>query len=78
MNKIIPLTLLIIMFFTGNVMASGLREFKVEYVVSGSGIVFAENIYAHSSNDAWNKLKQKEKSNGKEAIQRSVRELKQR
>ncbi|HGP0855706.1 TPA: hypothetical protein ACLFOX_001924 [Yersinia enterocolitica] len=58
-------------------MASGLREFKVEYVVSDS-VLFKPKIYAHSSTDAWNKLKQKEKINGKEAIQRSVRELKLR
>lgn len=75
MNKIMALLLLTTVVFTGNIMASGLREFKVEYVVSGSGIVYAENIYAHSATEAWNKLKQKEKSNGKEAIQRSVKEI---
>ncbi|WP_114193524.1 hypothetical protein [Edaphovirga cremea] len=78
MNKIIVLLPLISTLLTGNAMASGLREFKVEYVVSGSGIVHAENIYAHSATEAWNKLKQKEKSNGKAAIQRSVKELKSR
>ncbi|WP_125828753.1 hypothetical protein [Serratia oryzae] len=78
MNKIIPILLLTTTILTGNVMASGLREFKVEYVVAGSGIVYAENIYAYSATEAWNKLKQNEKKNGKEAIQRSVRELKPR
>lgn len=74
MNKIIALTLSTIMFFTGSVMASGLKEYKVEYVIVGSGIAYAENVYARSPTEAWNKLKQKEKNNGKDAIQRSVRE----
>lgn len=78
MKKIILSVLLAFTILTGNVMASGLKEYKVEYVVAGSRVVYAENIYARSSSEAWNQLKQKEKSNGKEAIQRSVRELKQR
>ncbi|UAN64753.1 hypothetical protein [Serratia sp. JSRIV006] len=78
MKKIILSILLTTTLFIGHSMASGLKEYKVEYVVAGSGVVYAENIYAHSPSEAWNKLKKKEKSNGKEAIQRSVRELKQR
>ncbi|HHQ6624491.1 TPA: hypothetical protein ACSTL5_000944 [Serratia fonticola] len=78
MKKIISPVLLVFTMLIGNAMASGLKEYKVEYVVAGSGVVYAENIYARSSSEAWNQLKQKEKSNGKEAIQRSVRELKQR
>ncbi|UAN48167.1 hypothetical protein KGP17_11865 [Serratia sp. JSRIV001] len=78
MKKRILAALLTTVLFTGHSMASGLKEYKVEYVVAGSGVVYAENIYAHSSTEAWNKLKKKEKNNGKEAIQRSVRELKQR
>ncbi|UZX56252.1 hypothetical protein ND446_04900 [Yersinia ruckeri] len=74
MNKIMSLTPLIIALFTGDVMASGLKEYNVEYVLAGSGVVYAENVYARSPTEAWNKLKQKEKNNGKEAIQRSVRE----
>ncbi|CRY75355.1 hypothetical protein [Yersinia intermedia] len=56
-------------------MASGLKEYKVEYVIVGSGVAYAENVYARSSTEAWNKLKQKEKNNGKAIIQRSVREI---
>lgn len=78
MKKIILATLLTTALFTGNVMASGLKEYKVEYVVAGSGVVYAENIYAYSSTEAWNKLLKQEKNNGKVAIQRSVRELKPR
>lgn len=78
MKKIILSVLLTTALFTGHSMASGLKEYKVEYVVAGSGVVYAENIYARSPTEAWNQLKQKEKINGKEAIQRSVRELKQR
>ncbi|MEX2941388.1 hypothetical protein [Serratia fonticola] len=78
MKKIILSVLLAFTMLTGNVMASGLKEYKVEYVVAGSGVVYAENVYAQSPTQAWKKLKQKEKNNGKEAIQRSVRELKQR
>ncbi|OCJ23783.1 hypothetical protein [Serratia sp. 14-2641] len=74
MKKIILSVLLAFTMLIGNAMASGLKEYKVEYVVAGSGIIYAENIYAYSAIEAWNKLKQKEKINGKEAIQRSVRE----
>lgn len=75
MNKIILSVLLTTTLFIGHAMASGLKEYKVEYVVAGSGVVYAENVYARSPTEAWNKLKQKEKSNGKEAIQRSVKEI---
>lgn len=78
MKKIILPVLLAFTMLIGNAMASGLKEYKVEYVVAGSGVVYAENVYAHSPTEAWNKLKLKQKSNGKDAIQRSVRELKQR
>ncbi len=75
MKKRILAALLTTTLLIGHVMASGLKEYKVEYVVAGSGVVYAENIYARSSSEAWNQLKQKEKSNGKEAIQRSVKEI---
>ncbi len=58
-----------------NAMASGLKEYKVEFVLSGNGNVYAENIYAYSSTEAWNRLVEKQKSNGKIAIQRSVKEV---
>ncbi|PAA95463.1 hypothetical protein [Serratia fonticola] len=75
-KSVIATVILTALIFSGGVMSSTLKQFVIEYSVSGKIGKNAEIVFASNINDGYTKLKNKKKSNGESIVIHSAREIK--
>ncbi|VEI73683.1 hypothetical protein [Serratia fonticola] len=77
MKKPVILTIILTaLIFSGGVMSSTLKQFKIEFSVVGTPGIQAEIIFAENINSAYSTLRKQKKSTGKDIVIRTAKEIK--